>query len=88
MNRKELIVAVAMSAVLAITGTNAAVGADPGFVDTGGGLDGGPVVRTAARQARYDQKVKLAQEYAAVGAGTLDYATFKPTSTRSCPRSA
>ncbi len=30
------------------------------------------MVRTAAEQALYDQKVKLADEYAAVRAGTLD----------------
>lgn len=77
MNRKEMVVAMAMSAVLAVSGTSAAVGADPDFVNTGGGLDGGPVVRTAGQQKLYDQKVKLAKEYAAVSAGSLDYATFK-----------
>jgi Peptidase_C39 like family len=77
MNRLDAVVAMAMAVAMALVGTSAAGAADPAYVNTGGGADGGPVVRTAAQQKLYDRKVKLANEYAAVSAGSLDYATFR-----------
>lgn len=78
-----MVVALAVAAVLAAVGSGGAAAGDPrqpqdpSYVNTGGGLDGGPVVRTAAEQALYEQKARLARQYAAVRAGTLGYATYE-----------
>ncbi len=76
MRHKSLFFAMVFASMLMLMAAATAV-ADPNTIDTGGGTrGGGPVVRSAAEQALYDQKVKIAQEYAAVRAGKLDYATY------------
>lgn len=81
MKLKELRSALAIAAMLAVVSTGGAAAGEPernpNFVNTGGGLEGGPAVRTAKEQALYEQKRKLADEYAAVRAGTLLRATYE-----------
>ena len=74
----------AIAAMLALVGTSAAaagdleqVSADGAFVNTGGGVKGGPVVRTAAEEALHAQKRKLVAAWEAMRSGTLDVSTFE-----------